>query len=337
MKTRSQRLLCRLPAAVLTAAWVCVPIPSTAQELPKQEARAQSSAAVPPSPAPKPAAPQPPPLTVVAGQTAIDLALEHVPAGISVEQFLMAIYRLNPQAFSDGRIDRPVVGATLQLPTAAQAQSIGPQQARVQLQALRQAAAVAPAAQSGPNGPPVTRSGSAAAAASPTAPAQGVPAATTEPGGSPAVSEASPSASAGQAVDPAPAQVPAEAAGATVVSAPPTNPPLIDPLMLIGVGAALLALLWLLLKPAEPPRQRTATPKAPPNTPERPGTAGVSTQPAAPAPGPALGLKSLSDFGPLPSLDLDDPPAPKTAAAPVATSALDPSRPHLNAGDKRRA
>ncbi len=332
MKTRLQHLLCRLPAAVLTAAWVCVPILSTAQapELPKQEERAQSTAAVPPSPAPKPAAPRPPPLTVEAGQTAIDLALERVPAGISVEQFLMAIYRLNPQAFSDGRIDRLVVGATLQLPTAAQAQSIGPQQARVQLQALRQAAAVAPIAQSGP-------SGSAAAAVSPTAPAQGVSPATTEPGGSPAVSGASPSASAGQAGDPAPAQLPSEAAGATLVSAPTTRPALIDPLMLIGVGAALLALLWLLFKPAEPPRQRTATPKAPPNTPEQPGTTGVSTQPAAPAPGPALGLKSLSDFGPLPSLDLDDPPAPRTEGATAATSALDPSLPHLNAGDKRRA
>lgn len=305
MNTCPQPLLRRLLAAALTTAPLCALIPSTAQtqEVQNQGAPAQSTSAAPSSPAPRPPAPRPPPITVAAAQTAVDLAFEHAPAGVSVEQFVMAIYRLNPQAFSEGRIDRLVAGASLQLPTATQAQSIGPQQARLQLQALRQAAAVAPTVPIAP-GSPVPPSGSAAGSASP--PAQGTASATTESGSSPAGAEAGP-AGAAPAADAAPAQAPAEAASAPATSPLPAKPPVVDPLMLIGVGAALLTLLWLVLKPADPPRRRTATPKASPQASERSDPTEASMRPPMAQSGPTPAFKSLSDFGPLPSLDLGDP------------------------------
>lgn len=283
MNTCSQPLLRRLLAAALTAAPLCALIPSTAQaqEVQNQGAPAQSTSAAPSSPAPRPPAPRPPPITVAAGQTAIDLAFEHAPAGVSVEQFVMAIYRLNPQAFSEGRIDRLVAGASLQLPSAAQAQSVGPQQARVQLQALRQAASLP-------------------------APVPGTSPAATESGSVTAGGEAGPPGAA-PAADPAPAQAPAEAASEPATSPLPAKPQVIDPLMLIGVGAALLTLLWLVLKPADPPRRRTATPKASPQASERSDTAEASTRSPMAQSGPTPAFKSLSDFGPLPSLDLGEP------------------------------
>ena len=84
------------------------------------------SSASPKPAAPRPAAPPAPAVTVTAGQSAVDLAIDRAPAGVSVEQFLVALYRLNPQAFSEGRIDRLSAGATLQLPTAAQVSTIEP-------------------------------------------------------------------------------------------------------------------------------------------------------------------------------------------------------------------
>ena len=69
------------------------------------------------------------------GQTPADIALEQVPAGISFEQFLLALLRLNPQL--SGPSQTLQSSLKLQLPSAALATTVSPEQARTQLLALR--------------------------------------------------------------------------------------------------------------------------------------------------------------------------------------------------------
>jgi pilus assembly protein FimV len=69
------------------------------------------------------------------GQSALEFALEHAPAGVTLEQFVLALIELNPQAFSQG--DRLLSGSRLQLPSAEQAGRVPADQARAELLALR--------------------------------------------------------------------------------------------------------------------------------------------------------------------------------------------------------
>lgn len=69
------------------------------------------------------------------GQSALEFALEHAPAGVTLEQFVLALIELNPQAFSLG--ERAPSGSRLQLPTAEQAGRVPADLARAQLLALR--------------------------------------------------------------------------------------------------------------------------------------------------------------------------------------------------------
>jgi hypothetical protein len=69
------------------------------------------------------------------GQSALEFALEHAPAGVSLELFVLALIELNPQAFSQG--DRLLSGSRLQLASAEQAGRVPADQARAELLALR--------------------------------------------------------------------------------------------------------------------------------------------------------------------------------------------------------
>lgn len=291
-----------LPHAIVWAQGDTAPpttAPTTSALPAPAEGVAASSAA---STVPK-AAPPPAPVVVWVvppGQSATDLALERVPAGVTVEQFLVAVYRLNPGAFAEGRINQLTTGAQIQLPTAAQARALSPERARTELQALRQAAVQTPIppgqASDGQSAPTASAPASDPYAAAPQA----------------AASEVSPASS----------------APATAPSGLP-----IDPLLLISSGAALLTLLFLAFRPREPSARRQGQASAPASdSVESPAKGGRESPLSSPRP------KSLADFGPLPSLDLDDGLAHKTSApAPAAPTAFDLSRISLDLGpqDKR--
>lgn len=64
------------------------------------------------------------------GDTAGELALRERPPGVSQSQYLLALAQVNPSAFVEGNVNRLLAGATLSLPTEAQAQATPPTQAR---------------------------------------------------------------------------------------------------------------------------------------------------------------------------------------------------------------
>ena len=74
-------------------------------------------------------------VTVQPGETAIQIAQRHRPAGISLDQMLLALLQGNPQAFIAGDVNRLKAGASLALPDTATAQAIPSAQARQQLTA----------------------------------------------------------------------------------------------------------------------------------------------------------------------------------------------------------
>jgi pilus assembly protein FimV len=257
------------------------------------------------------------------GQSAADIALDHVPAGISFEQFLLALYLQNPQALNAGSLQVLPNGTALMLPTAAQAGAVAPDQARAQLLALRR-----------PTTPPT---------ASPAEPVAANPQASQ----SPAPQEAASQAGMGDAsaASPAPvANIPAASpAGASATGLP------VDPLLIIFGGGALLVALLLVFRrpnpaaPARPAgqtgaRERQAPADARPQTDQtasvqaqerlrpslplhtdqrRPGHIAPPAAPEAPAAvspaSPPAGPSRLSEFGALPSLDLGAAPAPAPA------------------------
>ena len=67
---------------------------------------------------------------VQAGQTASHLALAHLPDTVSLDQMLVAMLRNNPRAFIEDNVNLVRAGATLQMPTAAQALQTPAQEAR---------------------------------------------------------------------------------------------------------------------------------------------------------------------------------------------------------------
>ena len=94
--------------------------------------RPTESAAAPAAPRPA-AAPRPTPtdgVTVQAGDTAGRLANSYKPAGVSLDQMLVAMMRANPDAFIQGNVNRIKAGAVLQMPDEAAAQSTTAPEAR---------------------------------------------------------------------------------------------------------------------------------------------------------------------------------------------------------------
>ena len=69
-------------------------------------------------------------LTVQSGDTAYRIAVANKPAGISLDQMLVALLRTNPSAFVNGNVNRMRAGAVIELPSAAQAEAVTPDEAR---------------------------------------------------------------------------------------------------------------------------------------------------------------------------------------------------------------
>ena len=115
-----------------------------------QETPASSAPAAPPAPAaaaqmpppapttPAPAVPAPKPvaakggarLTVKAGDTASELAVQAKSINVSLDQMLLAMLRSNPEAFVANNVNRLLAGAELYVPTSDQAQALDPVDAR---------------------------------------------------------------------------------------------------------------------------------------------------------------------------------------------------------------
>ena len=64
------------------------------------------------------------------GDTASRIAGAHRPAGVSLDQMMVAILRANPQAFINGNINRLRTGASIALPDEAAAKSVSVREAR---------------------------------------------------------------------------------------------------------------------------------------------------------------------------------------------------------------
>ncbi len=95
------------------------------------QARAPRAPAVrAPAPAPAAETAKPGSVTVKAGNTATQLAARYKPAGISLDQMLVSMLTMNPDAFIDGNINRMKKGAVLELPTTSTASGVSEAQAR---------------------------------------------------------------------------------------------------------------------------------------------------------------------------------------------------------------
>ena len=151
-------------------------------------------------------------MVVAPGQSATEIAMDQVPAGTTMELFLLAIYKLNTPAFVAGDINRLLAGASLRLPTAEEANAVPLAQARDQLEQLRQGPAVA----------------AAATAAAPNEASAGA---------APSSAQAAPAASAAEPALPPPAAV----SSALSHSAPESQHSV--PLMLV-LAAALALIAW---------------------------------------------------------------------------------------------
>ncbi len=74
------------------------------------------------------------PITVQRGDTASELALGQLPAGVSLDQMLLALLRSNPDAFVESNVNRMKAGALLTLPTAQEAKAVSREEARREIQ-----------------------------------------------------------------------------------------------------------------------------------------------------------------------------------------------------------
>ena len=136
--TREFTLLIMPPAAPGPVA----PLAPAVQETPAPAAPpAPAAAAQMPAPAPTtpaPAVPAPKPvaakggarLTVKAGDTASELAVQAKSVNVSLDQMLLAMLRSNPEAFVANNVNRLLAGAELSVPTSDQAQALDPGEAR---------------------------------------------------------------------------------------------------------------------------------------------------------------------------------------------------------------
>jgi pilus assembly protein FimV len=119
------------------------PVAPAVQEAPAPaistpSAAAQMPAAVPAPSTPAPAVQAPKPvaakggarLTVKAGDTASELAVQAKSVNVSLDQMLLAMLRSNPDAFVANNVNRLLAGAELSVPTPDQAQALDPVEAR---------------------------------------------------------------------------------------------------------------------------------------------------------------------------------------------------------------
>jgi pilus assembly protein FimV len=118
------------------------PVAPAVQEAPAPaaapSATAQMPAAVPAPSTPVPAVQAPKPvaakggarLTVKAGDTASELAVQAKSVNVSLDQMLLAMLRSNPDAFVANNVNRLLAGAELSVPTPDQAQALDPVEAR---------------------------------------------------------------------------------------------------------------------------------------------------------------------------------------------------------------
>ena len=118
------------------------PVAPAVQEAPAPAAApaaaAQMPAAVPAPATPAPAVQAPKPaaakggarLTVKAGDTASELAVQAKSVNVSLDQMLLAMLRSNPEAFVAKNVNRLLAGAELSVPTSDQAQALDPVEAR---------------------------------------------------------------------------------------------------------------------------------------------------------------------------------------------------------------
>ena len=118
------------------------PVAPAVQEAPAPAA-APSAAAQMPAAVPAPSTPVPPVqapkpvaakggarLTVKAGDTASELAVQAKSVNVSLDQMLLAMLRSNPDAFVANNVNRLLAGAELSVPTPDQAQALDPVEAR---------------------------------------------------------------------------------------------------------------------------------------------------------------------------------------------------------------
>ena len=132
-------------------------------------------------------APAPATLTVSSGLSASELALDQVPPGTTIAQFLLALYKLNPAAFLDGDLNRLQVKARMRLPTAEEANQVPLAQAREDIARLQAGLPLATdsapgkgSAPASPATPPATPPVMSSAPA-PEAPAEATPAPPADP------------------------------------------------------------------------------------------------------------------------------------------------------------
>jgi pilus assembly protein FimV len=111
------------------------PVAAPAPARPAPAASTPSGATVAPAAAPTPAPRPAPPAregsyTVKAGDTLGRIASQNRPAGVSLDQMLVAMFRQNPEAFSGGNMNRLKAGTQLSIPSASDATAITAGEAR---------------------------------------------------------------------------------------------------------------------------------------------------------------------------------------------------------------
>lgn len=134
---RSYTLLLDPPAArqpaqeMSSAAQISASAPQPSASARGTPARVPAQAAATPAARKAPATTQKPStLTVRPGDTASRLAQSHRPAGVSLDQMLVAMLRANPNAFISGNVNRMTSGAVVEMPDEAAAQAVSAREAR---------------------------------------------------------------------------------------------------------------------------------------------------------------------------------------------------------------
>jgi len=119
----------RQQAEVVTPVAPPAPVAAPVPARPAPAASAPSTPTVAPpaaqAPAPRPAAPAPESsYTVKSGDTLGRIASQNRPAGVSLDQMLVAMFRQNPEAFAGSNMNRLKAGAKLNIPTASDAAAV---------------------------------------------------------------------------------------------------------------------------------------------------------------------------------------------------------------------
>jgi len=112
-------------APVAPAAPVAAPAPTRPAPAASTPPIATAPPSAAPAPAPRPATPAPESsYTVKAGDTLGRIASQNRPAGVSLDQMLVAMFRQNPEAFAGSNMNRLKAGAQLTIPSASDAAAI---------------------------------------------------------------------------------------------------------------------------------------------------------------------------------------------------------------------